>query len=108
DATENRLRQFLADASHELRTPLTSIRGYAELFRRGADRRPDDLAHAMAAIESEGERMSRVVEDRHRFGFELGDRPLVVTGDAGRLRQVIDNLIANVRQHTPPGSSAYL
>ena len=35
DATEHRLRQFLADASHELRTPLTSIQGFAELFRLG-------------------------------------------------------------------------
>src|SRR4029453_11066069 len=33
EASENRLRQFIADASHELRTPLSSIRGYAELFR---------------------------------------------------------------------------
>ena len=39
-ASEEQLRRFLADASHELRTPLTSIRGYAELFRRGAKRRP--------------------------------------------------------------------
>ena len=31
--SEQRMRQFLADASHELRTPLTSIRGYAELAR---------------------------------------------------------------------------
>ena len=29
DATEEKLRRFLADVSHELRTPLTSIRGYA-------------------------------------------------------------------------------
>ena len=35
-ATEDQLRQFVADASHELRTPLTSIRGYSELLRRGA------------------------------------------------------------------------
>ena len=34
-ASEQRLRQFLADASHELRTPLTSIQGFAELYRRG-------------------------------------------------------------------------
>ncbi len=33
--TETKLRRFVADASHELRTPLTSIRGYAELYRRG-------------------------------------------------------------------------
>ena len=46
-ASEARLRRFVADASHELRTPLTSIRGYAELFRRGASTRPDDLAKTM-------------------------------------------------------------
>ena len=55
-ASARRLRQFVADASHELRTPLTSIRGYAELFRRGADRRPEDLATAMRRIEEEAER----------------------------------------------------
>src|SRR2546421_2536515 len=62
-ASENRLRQFVADASHELRTPLTSVRGYAELFRRGAAQRPDDLATAMSRIESESARMSVLVDD---------------------------------------------
>jgi two-component system, OmpR family, sensor kinase len=144
DATERRLRQFLADASHELRTPLTSIRGYAELFRRGADREPGDLAKAMAAIESEGERMSRLVEDllllarlddaspleheevdlarvideavdaarvvdpARSYGFELRGGDLIALGDRGRLRQVLDNLLTNVRQHTPPGTAAYV
>jgi len=61
--SEARLRRFLADASHELRTPLTSIRGYAELFRRGARARPDDLANAMARIEDEAARMGVLVED---------------------------------------------
>ena len=32
--SEDRLRQFVADASHELRTPLTAIRGYAEYYRQ--------------------------------------------------------------------------
>jgi two-component system OmpR family sensor kinase len=62
-ATENRLRRFVADASHELRTPLTSIRGYAELFRRGASDRPEDLATAMRRIEEESARMGVLVED---------------------------------------------
>jgi two-component system OmpR family sensor kinase len=62
-ASEDRLRRFLADASHELRTPLTSIRGYAELFRRGADSRPDDLAKAMRRIEDEAARMGVMVEE---------------------------------------------
>jgi two-component system OmpR family sensor kinase len=62
-ASENRLRQFLADASHELRTPLASIRGYAELFRIGAARKPADTEKAMSRIEDESERMGALVEN---------------------------------------------
>ena len=32
--SEERMRQFVADASHELRTPLTAMRGYAEYYRQ--------------------------------------------------------------------------
>jgi two-component system OmpR family sensor kinase len=62
-ASETRLRRFVADASHELRTPLTSIRGYAELFRRGANTRPDDLAKTMRRIEEAAARMGVLVDD---------------------------------------------
>jgi two-component system OmpR family sensor kinase len=62
-ASEARLRRFVGDASHELRTPLTSIRGYAELFRRGASDRPEDLAKAMRRIEEEANRMGSLVDD---------------------------------------------
>ncbi len=62
-ASEERLRQFLADASHELRTPLASIRGYAELFRLGAVREPGEVANAMRRIEDESGRMGVLVED---------------------------------------------
>jgi two-component system OmpR family sensor kinase len=62
-ASENRLRQFLADASHELRTPLASIRGYAELFRIGAARKPAETEKAMGRIEDESQRMGALVEN---------------------------------------------
>lgn len=63
ERSEQRLRQFLADASHELRTPLASIRGSAELFRMGAAADPDDLVRTMRRIEDEAARMGVLVED---------------------------------------------
>lgn len=62
-ASEERLRRFIGDASHELRTPLTSIRGYAELFRRGAHASPSDLAKSMERIEQEAALMGILVRD---------------------------------------------
>ena len=60
---EVRMRRFLADASHELRTPLTSIRGWAELYRRGGTREPAAVERSMTRIEQEATRMGLLVED---------------------------------------------
>jgi two-component system OmpR family sensor kinase len=63
EASEGRLRRFLADASHELRTPLAAIRGYAELFRLGVVREPDEAAKSARRIEEEAARMGQLVEN---------------------------------------------
>lgn len=63
ERSEARLREFVADASHELRTPLTTVLGYAELYRRGALRRDEDVADAWGRTEAEASRMRRLVED---------------------------------------------
>jgi two-component system OmpR family sensor kinase len=60
--TLEQMRRFVADASHELRTPLVSVRGYAELYRMGALKKPADVAEAMGRIESEAIRMTGLVE----------------------------------------------
>ncbi|GAA0284191.1 HAMP domain-containing sensor histidine kinase [Cryptosporangium japonicum] len=64
---EDRMRRFLADASHELRTPLTSLRGYAELERLRAGtlgaEDPAATQDALRRIETEGDRMARLVDD---------------------------------------------
>ena len=63
ERSERRLRQFVADASHELRTPLTSIRGFAELYRRGGARTPAEIELLTGRIEAEATRMGVLVED---------------------------------------------
>jgi two-component system OmpR family sensor kinase len=63
EASEERMRQFVADASHELRTPLATVKGYAELYRVGGVTEPEDVATAMRRIEDESSRMARLVED---------------------------------------------
>ncbi|MEU8591155.1 HAMP domain-containing sensor histidine kinase [Streptomyces sp. NPDC048664] len=139
--SETRVRQFVADASHELRTPLASIRGYAELTRRGREETGPDTRHALGRIESEAARMSLLVEDLlllarldagrplqfetidlvplvvdtvsdaraagrdHLWRLDLPDEPAPVSADAARLQQVLVNLLANARTHTPSGTT---
>ncbi len=74
--SETRVRQFVADASHELRTPLASIRGYAELTRRGGERIGPDTRHALGRIESEAGRMTLLVEDLLLLARLDAGRPL--------------------------------
>ncbi len=134
--SEQKVRQFAADASHELRTPLTTIRGYAELYRQGA-LGPDRLPNAMRRIEQEADRMSSLVAELlelarldRNSSLDLTEtdlsalvadavadaqavepkRPvnartpasLVVVADEPRIRQVLANLLGNVREHTSP------
>ncbi|MFF4899467.1 ATP-binding protein [Streptomyces sp. NPDC001068] len=74
--SETRVRQFVADASHELRTPLASIRGYAELTRRGREVVGPDTRHALGRIESEAGRMTLLVEDLLLLARLDAGRPL--------------------------------
>jgi two-component system OmpR family sensor kinase len=76
-ASEQRLRQFLADASHELRTPLTSIQGFAELYRRGGTPPGPQLDEAMGRIEGEVGRMRLLVNDLLLLARLDEERPLV-------------------------------
>lgn len=138
-ASETRVRQFVADASHELRTPLAAIRGYTELTQRMGDDR-EAVAQALSRVASETERMTRLVEDLlllarldsgrplerepvdlsalavdavsdahvagpdHQWELDLPDEPVMITGDAARLHQVLANLLANARVHTGAGT----
>ena len=75
-ASESRVRQFVADASHELRTPLAAIRGYTELAQRHRAELPADVTHAISRVESEADRMTRLVEDLLLLARLDSGRPL--------------------------------
>ncbi|MFC5908539.1 sensor histidine kinase [Streptacidiphilus monticola] len=48
---------------------------------------------------------ARAAGPGHRWQLELPEEPVLVLGDADRLRQVLANLLANARSHTPEGTS---
>jgi two-component system OmpR family sensor kinase len=68
---------------------------------RPMDRAPLDVA----AVAEEAVEAARAVGPRWPLEFHA-DAPVIVSGDRIRLRQVFDNLLANVRAHTPPGTMA--
>ncbi len=178
----NRLRSFVSDASHELQTPVTSMRGWAELYRRGG-LNPEAVSGAMLRIENEASRMGRLIDDLlvlaradeqrtptripvdlasvcadaveaaraiapdRSIAFTVASEPVVadssdtgpeqrldpstkiqqaptdfpanattdpvrapilVQGDPDQLRQVLDNLLANVRTHTPGHAKTFV
>ncbi|MGW6404672.1 sensor histidine kinase [Streptomyces sp. NPDC055134] len=47
---------------------------------------------------------ARAAGPGHRWSLELPGEPVTVTGDAHRLQQLLANLLANARLHTPPGT----
>jgi two-component system OmpR family sensor kinase len=98
-ASEQRLRRFVADASHELRTPLAAIRAYAELFKRGADRRPDDLARSMTGITQQSERMSLLVDDLLLLARLDEGRPLAL--EPVELERVVGEAVETAKTVEP-------
>ena len=103
--SEQKVRQFAADASHELRTPLTTIRGYAELYRANA-LGPGELPDAMRRIEQEAERMSLLVAEL----LELArlDRPSSLDLSETDLAVLARDAVADARAVEPDREVTHL
>jgi two-component system OmpR family sensor kinase len=97
--TVSRMRQFVSDASHELRTPLVTLRGYAELYRKGAFKSKAQVDDAMLRIESEAIRMSSLVESLLALARLDEDAKLQIS--RGNLGSVASEVIRNVSAGFP-------
>lgn len=74
--SEERMRQFVADASHELRTPLTALAGYIDVLGRRDSVDEETLQTSLAAMQRESGRMTRLVTDLLTLTrFESGRGP---------------------------------
>jgi two-component system, OmpR family, sensor kinase len=95
--SEERMRQFVADASHELRTPLTAIRGYAEYYRQRGGATGNGARHAAPTsaepgLDADGRLtepdvdriMQRVEQESARMGVLVEDMLLLARLDQQR------------------------
>ncbi|MFJ8200519.1 sensor histidine kinase [Streptomyces sp. NPDC096152] len=67
---------------------------------RPLERRPVDLTRLVLDAVTD----ARAAGPGHGWTMELPEEPVTVTGDAHRLQQVLANLLANARLHTPAGT----
>jgi two-component system OmpR family sensor kinase len=103
-ASQERMRQFVADASHELRTPLAAIRGYSELYRMGALRTRASVADTMRRIEDSATRMGTLVEDLlHLARMDEGRPP---THEPVDLSAIARDALSDVRALDPRRASS--
>ncbi len=99
ERSEERLRQFVADASHELRTPLTSIRGYAELLQKHALSDAEGQERAIERIEGESKRMAGLVDSMLLLA-RLDENPTLTLGTLD-LVALMENVISDARLSAP-------
>lgn len=103
---EEQMRRFVGDASHELRTPLTSIRGYAELYRKGM---APDAEMVLGKIEEESARMQLLVEDllalTRAEGARLDKRPVDMLQTAASVASTAGAAFPDRVLHIHPESS---
>ena len=102
DASQEKLRRFVADASHELRTPLTSIRGYADLYLTGVATDVEATSKGMQRIRSEAVRTSELVNDLLLLANLDQGRTLAT--DQVDLSRIVTDSVADLRAVQPTRS----
>jgi len=89
---------FVSNVSHELRTPLASIRVLAELLNLGRVNQPDRVREYGAYIESEGRRLTQVINNILDFSRIESGRKLFQF-ESCDIREVVDETLEAFTVH---------
>lgn len=98
------LRTSLAKVSAESQRMSSLVEDLLLLARldagRELERQPVDISRLAVEVVDD----ARLLAPDHQWVLDVGDEPVEVTGDERSLRQVVANLVANARLHTPAGT----
>lgn len=85
---------FVSNASHELKTPIQIVKSYAQLMERRGQNNPELLQESIQAIDSEADRMKKLVEQL----LALAKNKKNVERKQVELVQLIDHSMATFKQ----------
>jgi len=89
-------REFVANVSHELRTPITSIKSYTETLLDGAVEDPETTERFLNVINSEADRMTRLVKDLLQLS-RLDNQQMSWKIEKVSLKEIVKNIVSRMQ-----------
>lgn len=107
-ASRDRYLQIVSDETHRLEAIVGDLLDLARLEAGGSAMAVDDVAveSLFGAVEARHDRVASAAGVTLRSSIEAGAE--ILRGDARRLEQALQNLVANALRHTPGGGSVTL